>query len=158
MTKNIVFLSLLLLINSNNNIISMRENQQTTELRNILNRNNFNTDDLQQAVTLIQNGADVNLTNDNHRTALIMAAALGDMVTVQTLLNLGANPDIKDKYSYTALMWAVIFGHKNIVNLLLNNDANLDAQNNDGDNALTIAEKLHEIDIAQLIKERMYKE
>lgn len=64
-------------------------------------------------------GADVNDENVDGRTALHIAACIGDLKVLDKLLNLGANVHVKDKYGNTPLMDAIHCEHSDAVKLLL---------------------------------------
>ena len=66
----------------------------------------------------------VNLTDDNHHTALMVAAALGHAEAVAALLAIrGVDTATADASGHTALMLAIQRGHDDIVDALLAADA-----------------------------------
>lgn len=68
---------------------------------------------------LLKNGADVNLRSKKKGvTALMIAAALGNVKMVSELLDQGANTDIKDRFGATAAVLAKKRGHTEVVDLI----------------------------------------
>jgi len=61
---------------------------------------------------------DVNETFENGRTALIEAAALGEVALVKILLEAGAEPSWKDEEQETAMLKAAANGNLDVVHLL----------------------------------------
>lgn len=53
------------------------------------------------------------------RTALMMAATLGNAEAVELLLEAGAGVHLKDESGATAVEWAKESGHRHIVDLLM---------------------------------------
>ncbi|KAF2231046.1 ankyrin [Viridothelium virens] len=70
--------------------------------------------------TLLRRGvAAVNERDEDGRTALHIAAGLGDETTMSLLLSHGAHPCLRDLRGQNALYIAVSEGHQNVVELLL---------------------------------------
>ncbi|KAL9083285.1 MAG: hypothetical protein Q9165_008591 [Trypethelium subeluteriae] len=70
--------------------------------------------------TLLRRGvAAVNERDEDGRTALHIAAELGDETTMSLLLSHGAHPCLRDLRGQNALYIAVSEGHQNVVELLL---------------------------------------
>ncbi len=91
---------------------------------------------------LLKEGADINATNEDGQTALVIAAEKGHIETVQVLLTTpGINIDAaNNKDGSTALMFAAQNGHTNIVNTLIDKGADVNAANNKyGSTALMFA-------------------
>ncbi len=65
---------------------------------------------------LLAAGADINATDAYGRTALIIAAQKGNVVSVFALLKNNADPSIRDMYHYTALSYAE---NQEIIQLLI---------------------------------------
>ena len=57
--------------------------------------------------TLINHGADVNVTNKNNTTALLQACKMGDIDIINVFLSTGANPNIANDDGDTCLHYAV---------------------------------------------------
>ena len=77
---------------------------------------NYNHDGVVNA--LLAAGADVNASNEDGRTALMLAAAAGRAAAVKSLLRGGANVSAQDKDGKTALMLATKFARTEVVKLL----------------------------------------
>lgn len=101
---------------------------------------------------LLQKGADVNASNRNGETALILAATQYDPEAVQLLLQKGANVNAKTKSGRTALMQAIDapkeFDNQNhvvysprIAKLLISAGADLNARDAAGRSALALSKK-----------------
>ncbi|MFH1114001.1 MAG: ankyrin repeat domain-containing protein [Pseudomonadota bacterium] len=70
------------------------------------------------AAQLLEQGADVNVTNDLGTTALMMASMKGHTRLVELLLKHGADVRARERDGSTALRWASEKGHQEIVRLL----------------------------------------
>jgi len=73
----------------------------------------------------ISEGFDINSSNYDGRTALIIAAARGFSPIVKALIEAGAKVDQLDSRSHSALLEAVIFGHETTMKLLMKCGATL---------------------------------
>jgi len=56
---------------------------------------------------LLEDGVDLNIPNNDHQTALFLAADRGHDHVVSILLDKGANPNIQEKYGGAALRGVV---------------------------------------------------
>ena len=84
---------------------------------------------------LVQNGAKVNVRDNNGKTPVQLACCNRDIKVLQFLIQNGADTSIfneKDKYGRTALHYAHRAGRLPLIKLLVENGANVDAQNNEG--------------------------
>ena len=61
--------------------------------------------------SLIEQGADVNITLQQNKTVLMFAAEKGQINIINTLLSAGADPDSQDEDGRTCLMIAAEKGH-----------------------------------------------
>ena len=94
-------------------------------------RNPYNNIALQAAIhgsmneltQALENGADVNVTDANGRTALWWAASRGDEKMVIALLKKGANIHLADRQGHTSLAVARKNGHKTVAAQLLKIEA-----------------------------------
>lgn len=68
---------------------------------------------------------DVNLVDDEGRTAIIFAAIGGHLECVQLLIERGALIHQADYSGRTALHWAAQYGHATIIHMLLRSGANM---------------------------------
>uniref|UniRef100_A0A1X7THE9 Uncharacterized protein n=2 Tax=Amphimedon queenslandica TaxID=400682 RepID=A0A1X7THE9_AMPQE len=78
-------------------------------------------------------------TNEEGKTALMLACERGHEDIVHSLLSAGANVDIQDNKGWTALMIAGMHNHCSIIHILLQANANLHLKASDGSNAAMIA-------------------
>lgn len=95
--------------------------------------------DTNTAKSLIDNGADIEATDDKGMTALIIAAIEGHTETVELLIDKGVNIEAKDNNGFTALMHAVGHGNKETVALLIEKGADIEATTNMGGTPLIVA-------------------
>ena len=102
---------------------------------------------------LIENGADVNVTDANGNTPLIFIInKTGDLAITKRLLEKGAAVNTQNRTGETALMYAAWRGHANIVRLLLENRADVTLKNRRGGTALTLAESKGHQEIVEMLK------
>ena len=113
---------------------------------------------------LLENGADVNATNFNGRTALHYFAEQGHADIVTALLENGADVNVTDDFGQTALHLAAKEGHVVTVQAVVEHlqgdqgklTALLNVQDNDGQTALSIAEEESHQDIVVIIDNIMF--
>lgn len=89
--------------------------------------------DLNNARTLLQNGADCNSSNDAGETALMLAAARGNLKMVTALIEAGADINKTDARGWTALMKALYnheldHGFPEIVSTLIDAGADIETR------------------------------
>jgi ankyrin repeat domain-containing protein 50 len=85
---------------------------------------------------LLQSGADINASDENHGNALQAAAEKGHEHVVQLLIESGAEINLQGGEYGTALQAAAFHGYESIVQLLLDNGANVHLQGGCWGNAL----------------------
>ena len=102
---------------------------------------------------LLNNGADVNATDNNGNTALSFASQNGHTEIVAMLLAARADVNIKSDFGGTALMLASLRGHTEIVAKLLEKGADVNTENNYGQTALSLASLNGHTDIVKLLKQ-----
>ena len=99
----------------------------------------FNTKSFLISRTLIENGARVNARNKDRSTALMKAAAAGELEIAKLLLRHGSFLDTKNAHGCTALMIAAGHGKKELVKLLLSAGADYTVTETHGLTAAEIA-------------------
>ncbi|KAK9804415.1 hypothetical protein WJX72_011623 [[Myrmecia] bisecta] len=82
--------------------------------------------DIAQLRTMIQHGFDVNSTDYDGRTALMLACVKGHADVVSVLLAAGAQASLKDSQGNMALNEACINGHDNLIAMLTAHGARMD--------------------------------
>ncbi|CAK0775327.1 formylglycine-generating enzyme [Azospirillaceae bacterium] len=82
---------------------------------------------------------DVNATDENNNTALLLASQNGYIEVVEALLAADADVEARDNYGKTALLLASQNGYIEVVEALLAADADVEARNNYGKTALLLA-------------------
>ena len=88
------------------------------------------------AETIIESGADVNMSNRNGETALMIAASEGYDSCVQQLVKAGADVNLSDNEGTTALMHAALAGKDGCLSALLESGADVNLGDNEGITAL----------------------
>jgi len=86
----------------------------------------INTHDTAQVVALLQRGIDVDTTDPDGNTLLMLAARTGDTQTLNTLLKNKANLLKINRYGDSALMLAALHGHLECVTALVDARADTD--------------------------------
>ncbi|MGA1563944.1 MAG: ankyrin repeat domain-containing protein, partial [Pontimonas sp.] len=101
-------------------------------------------------VTLIENGADVNIADNWGWTPLIQAAQMGMVDNCRTLITTpGCLLDYAAIDGRTALMHACENGHSEVVQLLLDHGANINIKSTHGYTALIAAANTGRYDICK---------
>ncbi|OAQ99952.1 hypothetical protein LLEC1_04023 [Akanthomyces lecanii] len=88
---------------------------------------------------LLENGANVEVKDEDGRTALSYIAEQGHEAIVKILLEKGANVEAKDRNGQTPLSWAAEKGHEAIVKMLLEKGAYVEAKDKGGQTPLSLA-------------------
>ena len=94
---------------------------------------------------MLRHGFDVNNTDFNKHTALMLASACGFEDLVEVLLTAGADPNIIDDSGNTALLKACKGGHDEIIDILLTKGAILGAKG--ADEGTLLCQVVHECDL-----------
>ena len=114
-------------------------------------------DDVDAVKRLLQQGADINATDDTGNTPLINAARYGHLAIVRVLLDNGAKVDERNKLGTSALMMTIYQTYSPaqamIVRLLLEKGANMDFKNLKGETALDIATSLSRLTVTSILKQ-----
>ena len=102
---------------------------------------------------LLENGAQVDLTDNDGDSALMLASKAGHSEVVKLLLANNAQVDLTDNDGDSALIYASQEGHSEVVKLLLANNAQVDLKDNDGDSALMCASQEGHSEVVTLLLE-----
>ena len=90
-------------------------------------------------------------TNEEGKTALMLACERGHEDIVHSLLSAGANVNIQDNKGSTALMIASAYNHISIIHMLLQANANPHLKKSNGSNALMIASYYGNYEVVELL-------
>ncbi len=112
-------------------------------------KNNYAS--LREMEKRIQEGADLNATNENGETALLLAAKKGDSKTVRLLINSGADINIRKYGGKTALDLAIENGHSQVVKILLDSENNVNVLKSSDNSPLFVAAEKNYIEIVKLL-------
>ncbi|WP_342189704.1 ankyrin repeat domain-containing protein [Spiroplasma endosymbiont of Dilophus febrilis] len=113
--------------------------------------NSKNINNLEIAELLIDNGADVNLQDENDATPLYYAISTNNKEMVQLLINKGANIKNITKNGLTPLYYAIILDNKEMVQLLIEKGANVNMQDENGLTPLHFAIEENNQEMVQLL-------
>ena len=100
---------------------------------------------------LLERGADVNATDENGSSPLMVSVRAGRTDIAKFLVNKGANINSADEFRDTPLIVASLKGYKDIVKLLLEKRVDVNAKNNNGVSALYQSISAGEMDLARLL-------
>ena len=103
------------------------------------------------AALLIENGADIHVTNEDGLTALIAASQEGHPKVVTMLISREANVEAAAMNGWTALILASGQGHSEVVSILLRNGANAYVVDKFGKTALDLAIQNGHSDIVSML-------
>ncbi|XHR31321.1 MAG: ankyrin repeat domain-containing protein [Chthoniobacteraceae bacterium] len=88
---------------------------------------------------LLNHGARFPVTKDSDAEHMLIAAAAGELETVQKLLARGVSPDVSDTKGWTPLMSASALGYSEIMRILIDAGANVSARDAAGLTPLWLA-------------------
>lgn len=94
-------------------------NAQTRRLRAPLHYATYNNTPTEILALLIDNGADIEIKDDDNATALMWACYLNNMKATQFLINKGANVYTCDIFGGSPLEWASFQGNLEVVKFLI---------------------------------------
>ena len=95
--------------------------------------------ELENVITLLNTGADIQSKDESGDSALHLAAMRGHDEIVRTLLDRGLNVNTRGQWDSTPLMHAADWGYGSTFNILLSAGADVTCRDEAGDNALHIA-------------------
>jgi len=100
----------------------------------------------------LEEGQDVNVTDDTGMTALSWAALRGRSGVVRYLLEKGADPNIPDEKGLYPLHKACLFGDKGAIQSLVDFDADVNAEGPGGLKAVQIARRMKHDEIVEILE------
>lgn len=108
---------------------------------------------INSARVLIENGADVNISDNNKISPLMMAASINNLPMVTLLLQKEVLIDAQGYLGMTALMFAALNNNTQVVNALLDAGANTKIKNRANQTALDIAHDKGFADLEKIIRD-----
>ena len=105
----------------------------------------------QEAVRLIDAGADVNAADSLGTTPLMWASRYGDAVVVERLIQAGANAAAENVFGVTPMSEAALIGSKPVIRELLAAGADPDSPNPEGETALMLVVRTGHVDAAEVL-------
>lgn len=103
---------------------------------------------------LLKKGANAQIMDPDHRTALYVACCDGRLEVAKLLIEGGANINMTEKEGKTPLMAACASGCLDLVKLLVQNDAVINATNSGGMGAAFTAAQYGHLDVLRLLLSR----
>jgi ankyrin repeat protein len=107
--------------------------------------------DLAKVKSLITEGSDVNIADENGTTPLHFAADRGHIDVVELLISKGADVNAETKRGFTPLHWAAQQDHKDVVELLISKGADVNAETKRGFTPLHGAARTGDKDLVELL-------
>ncbi|KAM9967633.1 hypothetical protein ACTFIW_001717 [Dictyostelium discoideum] len=107
--------------------------------------------DVSCVVSLLDKGADPNITNEMNENALHVASYYGLSEITQTLIGRGSNLEAKDKWGETALHKCVYQNHSKVLEILIGMGARINSENFEGESALHVAVRKNSSECAHIL-------
>ncbi len=120
-----------------------------TRLHEAVDNNN-----VEEVLTLLENGCDPNLCDKNKDTALHRAARKGYLDIIEVLIQNNARIDLRNRLDDTPLIETASEGHLKAVKLLHKKGADIHAENRLGESALYWARAFKHTDVENYLKDR----
>ena len=111
------------------------------------------TGDIKRVKGVLENGAEVDLQENDGWTALMSASQNGHTEIIELLNKFGAQVDLQKNDGWTALMSASQNGHAEVVTLLHEYGAQVNLPNNDGWTALMLSSQNGHTKVVKLLNE-----
>jgi uncharacterized protein len=105
----------------------------------------------QEAVRLIEGGADVNAADSLGTTPLMWAARYGDVVVVERLIEAGAKPAAENVFGVTPMSEAALIGSEAVIRELLAAGVDPDSPNPEGETALMLVVRTGQVEAAEVL-------
>jgi len=109
---------------------------------------------IEEVKTFLDKGVNVNSTNSEMKTPLIIASSRGHINIVSLLLQRNANIHAKNIRQYNSLHFACFYGYSEVVNLLLDNNADIEDKDSSGVTPLMMASVCGHVNIVSLLLQR----
>ncbi|AGO14181.1 AaceriAER388Cp [[Ashbya] aceris (nom. inval.)] len=110
---------------------------------NLLHTSTFSSEIMLIIYVLFTGRIPVDSPDPTGKTALHWAAYQGDPATVEVLLKFDANVRVVDSGGFTPLHWATVKGNPHVLKDLIEHGSDVFLKNNDGKNALMIAQEMN---------------
>ncbi|AEY97375.1 FAER388Cp [Eremothecium gossypii FDAG1] len=110
---------------------------------NLLHTSTFSSEVMLITYVLFTGQIPVDSPDPTGKTALHWAAYQGDPNTVEALLKFDADVRVVDTGGFTPLHWATVKGHPHVLKALIEHGSDVFLKNNDGKNALMIAQEMN---------------
>ncbi|HUQ52989.1 MAG TPA: ankyrin repeat domain-containing protein [Gammaproteobacteria bacterium] len=105
----------------------------------------------EEAVRLIENGADANAADSLGTTPLMWAARYGDAAVVKRLIRAGAKPAAENVFGVTPMSEAALIGSEPVIRELLAAGVDPDSPNPEGETALMLAVRTGQLEAAKAL-------
>lgn len=141
----LIKLSLLLFTSCQSETTMSTQTTQDTVIKAVVNRK------LDKVATALENGADVNATDHQKRSLLLLATHNNDLKMAQLLVAHGADVNQQDAIKDSPFLYAGAAGHTSLVKLYLENGARFDVFNRYHGSALIPACERGHLEVVKLL-------